>query len=103
MKKVGLNVNLKIVSQLPDNFDFFMAYLKIPQDPDQYYFWHSTQTNSNLGGYKNMKVDLLLEKGRSTLNLEERKKYYLDFQKALQDDPPALFLYFPYVYEIKRK
>lgn len=103
MKKIGLNTNLKIISQYNSDFDFFMAYLKIPQDPDQYYFWHSTQTNSNLGRYINMKVDLLLEKGRSTLNLEERKKYYLDFQKAIQEDPPALFLFYPYVYEIKRK
>ena len=28
----------------PDNFDLLLVFWKMPQDPDQYYFWHSTQT-----------------------------------------------------------
>jgi ABC-type transport system substrate-binding protein len=45
----------------------------------------------------------LLEAGRGTINLEEREKAYFDFQKNIQDDPPAIFLYYPYVYTITRK
>ncbi|KKQ24641.1 MAG: Extracellular solute-binding protein family 5 [Candidatus Roizmanbacteria bacterium GW2011_GWC2_37_13] len=104
IEKAGLSADLNVVSlDRPDNFDLFLAFLKIPADPDQYYFWHSTQKVGNIGSYKNVKVDLLLEKGRSTINIEEREKNYFDLQKAIQDDPPAIFLYYPYVYTIKRK
>ncbi len=103
-KEAGLPVNLQITSTVRLNdFDFLMAFWKVPTDPDQYFFWHSTQKSSNIGNYKNDKVDLLLEKGRSTYDIEKRKKYYFDFQKTIANDPPALFLYYPYVYIIKRK
>lgn len=104
MKKIGLSSEIKIVSSGDINdFDILLASLKIPDDPDQYFYWHSTQNKGNIGGYKNVKVDLLLEKGRSTIDIKEREKYYFDFQKAIFDDPPALFLYFPYIYKIQRK
>ncbi|MFZ6035147.1 MAG: ABC transporter substrate-binding protein [Patescibacteria group bacterium] len=88
-------------------FDLFLAFWTVPKDPDQYYFWHSTQTvrngGGNIGAYKNVKIDKLLEQGRDTINLDDREKAYFDFQKNIQDDPPAIFLYYPYVYTIKRK
>lgn len=104
LKNVGLGVNLVIAS--PDkqnNFDFLLALWKVPLDPDQYYFWHSTQTQGNIGNYKNVKIDKLLEDGRNTLSLDERKRIYLDYQGIMQDDPPAIFLYYPYVYTIQRR
>jgi len=85
------------------NFDLFLTFWKVPNDPDQYYFWHSTQKEGNISNYVNVKVDKLLEDGRNTLNKEERKKLYHDFQKIILDDPPAAFLYYPYIYKIKRK
>jgi len=104
MKKAGISANISIASlDRPDNFDLLMAFLKVPIDPDQYYFWHSTQRSGNIGSYNNVKVDLLLEKGRSTISIEDREKDYFDFQKTISDDPPGLFLYYPYVYTIKRK
>ncbi|MBI4225488.1 ABC transporter substrate-binding protein [Candidatus Roizmanbacteria bacterium] len=104
LKDVGLTLNLKLLSSdKPNNFDLFLAFWNVPPDPDQYFFWHSTQSQGNLGGYKNLKIDKLLEDGRNTSSLEERKKFYEEFQKILADDPPAVFLYFPYVYTIKRK
>lgn len=104
LKHVGLSVNLIIAS--PDkqnNFDFLLALWKVPLDPDQYYFWHSTQTQGNIGNYKNVKIDKLLEDGRNTLSLDDRKRIYFEYQRIIQDDPPAAFLYYPYVYTIKRK
>jgi peptide/nickel transport system substrate-binding protein len=104
LKAVELPVNLIITS--PDkqtNFDFLLALWKVPSDPDQYYFWHSTQTQGNIGNYKNVKIDKLLEDGRNTLSLEDRKRIYFDYQKVIQDDPPAYFLYYPYAYTVKRK
>lgn len=104
INKSGLKASLNLASlDRPDNFDLLLAFWKVPVDPDQYYFWHSTQVKGNIGNYKNVKVDLLLEKGRSTINIEEREKNYYDLQKTMQDDPPAIFLYYPYVYTIERK
>ncbi|MFN4212652.1 MAG: ABC transporter substrate-binding protein [Microgenomates group bacterium] len=103
-KKTGLKINLNIISyDKPNNFDFLLAFWKIPTDPDQYYFWHSTQNQSNIGNYKNVKIDKLLEDGRGTLSRNERKKIYYEFQRVMQDNPPALFLYYPYVYTIERR
>jgi peptide/nickel transport system substrate-binding protein len=104
LEKVGLTVNLNIISyDKPSSFDFLLAFWKVPPDPDQYYFWHSTQTQGNIGNYKNVKVDKLLEDGRATLSLQERKRVYFELQRVMQDDPPALFLYYPIIYTIERK
>lgn len=104
LKEAGLPVNLKLISsEKPNNFDMFLAFWNVPIDPDQYFFWHSTQTQGNLGKYKNVKIDLLLEQARNTSVIDERKKLYFEFQKVVIDDPPAAFLYFPYIYTIKRK
>jgi peptide/nickel transport system substrate-binding protein len=104
IKKTGLKVDINMISyDRPDKFDLLLVFWKVPQDPDQYYFWHSTQKEGNISNYKNVKIDKLLEDGRSTINIEERNNFYQEFQKIIQDDPPALFLYYPYVYTIKRK
>jgi len=104
ISSIGLSTDLNIVSfNRPNTFDLFLAYWKVPIDPDQYYFWHSTQTKGNIASYKNLKIDKLLEAGRKTINIEEREKVYFEFQKTIQDDPPAIFLYYPYIYTIKRK
>ncbi len=104
LNKVGLNVNLNVISsEKPNSFDLLLAFWNVQSDPDQYFFWHSTQAQGNLGGYKNIKIDKLLEDGRNTSAIEDRKKIYLDFQKNIIDDPPAVFIYYPYVYTIKRK
>lgn len=104
LKDVGLDVNINLVSsENPSNFDLLLSFWNVPVDPDQYFFWHSTQMPTNIGNYKNVKIDKLLEDARNTAKLSERKKFYFDFQKVINDDPPAAFFYFPYVYTIKRK
>lgn len=104
-KKADVNVSTNFVSASSDeDFDMLLAYWKVPLDPDQYYFWHSRQIGKgNVTNYKRPKIDLLLEKGRDATTFEDRKSIYDDFQKALLDDPPALFLFYPYTYTVKRK
>jgi peptide/nickel transport system substrate-binding protein len=80
-----------------------LAFWKIPLDPDQYFFWHSTQKDTNITNYKNVKIDKLLEDGRSSIFPSDRKKYYIEFQKIIAEDIPAIFLYYPYTYTIERK
>ncbi|OGK16573.1 hypothetical protein A2690_02595 [Candidatus Roizmanbacteria bacterium RIFCSPHIGHO2_01_FULL_39_12b] len=103
LKKVRFDVSLKLVSFIPDEFDMFLTIWDVPQDPDQYIFWHSKQTVTNITHYNNAKIDKLLEDGREVVNVQQRKKIYRDFQKVIVDDLPAYFMYYPYVYTIKRK
>ena len=79
IKKTGLKVDINMISyEHPDNFDLLLVFWKVPQDPDQYYFWHSTQTQKggNIGNYKNVNLDKLLVVGRTTIIIEERSKFY---------------------------
>lgn len=104
MERAGLKVKIKTLSySQPDSFDMLLAYWKVPMDPDQYYFWHSTQKQGNIINYSNIKIDKLLEDGRNSTSLEERKRIYDDFQKTIVDDLPAYFIFYPYIYTIKRK
>jgi peptide/nickel transport system substrate-binding protein len=88
----------------PGDFDMLLVYWHILPDPDQYFFWHSTQIHAaNITNYNSVKVDKILEDARSTLVVGKRKEFYLQFQKVFADDLPALFLYYPYQYTVKRK
>lgn len=100
---VGVKVNVQVVTQIPSDYQAFLAIFDIPDDPDQYSMWHSTQTATNLTHYQNPRIDKLLEDGRSEIGIEDRKKIYLDFQRFLVEDSPAAFLYYPTTYTIGRK
>lgn len=99
--KIGIKGNIEIVESIPLSFQIFLGDFWLSKDPDQYMLWHSNQ-KENITGYKNLRIDKLLEDGRKTIDINERKKIYADFVKYMHDDPPALFLYIPYVYEIRR-
>ncbi len=101
-RELGVNTKIEDVDRVPDSFQIFLGDFYLPKDPDQYTLWHSGQKN-NITRYKNLRIDKLLEDGRKTVDLEERKSVYADFQKYLTDDVPAIFLYFPTEYQVKRK
>lgn len=101
-KNIGIQTNIEEVDGLPDNFQIFLGDFTVPSDPDQYSLWHTGQ-NNNITRYKNLRIDKLLEDGRKTVNVVERKSLYADFQRFLLEDAPASFLYFPYEYDIIRK
>lgn len=100
---LGLNVNLKEEKGIPKQFQALLAIDKLPSDPDQYTFWHSTQKATNITQYTNVKIDKLLEDARVTQNEDERKALYQDFQRFLTEDAPATFLYNPYKYMVSYK
>lgn len=95
-------VQLRIVN-VPDtkNFHALLIAQQSPEDPDQYYLWHSTQ-QTNFTGYRNPHVDKLLEDGRKTVDMKERRDIYLDFQQFLIEDSPAIFLRHLTWYTIER-
>lgn len=102
-KAIGINVTVQVYTSLPQDNQVLLAIFQIPKDPDQYALWHSTQSSTNISHYKNPRIDKLLEDGRVELNLEARKKIYLDFQRFLIEDSPAIFLYYPISYNLTRK
>lgn len=99
----GIKTVVQVSSVVPDEFQAYLAILDIPQDPDQYSVWHSTQTATNISNFQNPRIDKLLEDGRTELGLEARRKIYLDFQRFLVEELPAAFLYHPVTYTITRK
>ncbi len=99
---LGISTAVKVTGSVAEDFDVLLSGQDLPPDPDQYPFWHSTQTQTNITGYTNVKIDKLLEDGRQEIDLEKRKTIYADFQRRLVDDAPAIFLYYPKTYTIKR-
>lgn len=103
LENVGLEIDLKIISSIPQDYDLFLTVWKPPSDPDQYFFWHSTQDLTNITNLKNVKVDKLLEDGRRFLNIKQRAARYQEFQETIAEEVPAYFMYHPYEYTIIRK
>jgi peptide/nickel transport system substrate-binding protein len=102
-EEVGLKVNISVVQGIPTDYQAFLAIYDSSYDPDQYITWHSSQAATNISRYKDDRIDKLLEDGRLETDLNERKKIYLDFQRYLLEDAPAVFLYHPISYTIIRK
>ena len=100
---LGIKVNAHISTQInTQDYDVILAYGSIPTDPDQYLFWHSTQSKTNLTKINNPRIDKLLEEGRQTFDQQERKKIYQEFQKILLEECPAIFLKYPTLYTVSR-
>ena len=102
-KTFGFPVSINIENQINlENYDVLLTYGAITQDPDQYLFWHSTQTNTNITKLNNARIDKLLEEGRQQNDQIERKKIYQEFQTFLLEESPAIFLSYPTLYTITR-
>lgn len=99
--QLGIEVKIKSITALDQDFEALLINQEIPSDPDQYVLWHSTQ-KANIARYKSPKIDKLLEQGRKIQNLEKRKEIYYDFQKFLVEETPAVFLFHPTLYTITR-
>jgi peptide/nickel transport system substrate-binding protein len=106
LAKIGIKVDIKVlewstfVNEFIDKRRFQAVILgwQISPDPDQYDIWYSTKTKEkefNFVSYSNPEVDALLEKGRRTYDIEERKKAYFRIQEILAEDLPYVFLYVP--------
>jgi peptide/nickel transport system substrate-binding protein len=79
-------------------FDALILGWTIPQDPDLFDIWSSTKTGPdelNHIGFANPEVDRLLEQGRRTFDMDQRKKAYFRIQEILAEEQPIVFLYVP--------
>ncbi|HEX7504570.1 MAG TPA: peptide-binding protein, partial [Syntrophales bacterium] len=106
LAEVGISVKIRIIEWAAfikefinkRRFDAVILGWTIPMDPDLYDVWHSSKTGPselNFVSYKNDEVDILLEKGRSTFDRNERKRCYDRIQEILAEDQPYIFLYVP--------
>ena len=82
--------------QSPDTFpDLFPVYQTANYgDPDNIAFaaYHSSRNGGWQNAvYSNPEVDALIEKGRTTLDPEERKAIYAEFQRRVVADAPDIF------------
>jgi len=100
--KIGLNVDITSVTEIPDDFEAIVMALPLQPDPDQYSLWHSKSESQNYSNFNNPRIDKLLEDGRRETALDKRKAIYEDFQKYLLDESPAIFLYYPQIYTVSR-
>lgn len=99
---LGLHVDIHVANTTGEPYQILLSAQDIPTDPDQYIYWHSTQLMTNISGLSSPKIDKLLEDGRAEQDSTKRKQLYIDFQKRLMDELPALFLYYPPQYSITR-
>lgn len=99
---LGVQVEVKVVSNVTSDYQILLADFTPPVDPDQYTIWHSTQS-TNFTHFSNLKIDKLLEDGRRTSDQKLRKEIYQDFQRFLLEDCPAVFLFKSNFYTLSRK
>jgi peptide/nickel transport system substrate-binding protein len=114
-EKIGAQVNLEIFDSItlqkdylkPRQYDALLFGQALAGDPDPFTFWHSSHSKDpglNLALYQNKDVDKLLEEARQNLDEEKRAEQYLEFQKLVIDDLPAIFLFSPdYLYPVNKK
>jgi peptide/nickel transport system substrate-binding protein len=71
-------------------FESVMAYFSFTPIPDQYELYHSgaREEGFNFFGFSDPEVDRLLELGRTTFDLEERRRIYFRLQRRLHELEP---------------
>ncbi|MBI2617988.1 hypothetical protein HYW58_00865 [Candidatus Kaiserbacteria bacterium] len=105
-EKVGAQVDIKVFEAgnlnqnviRPREYDALLFGEVIGRELDLFAFWHSSQRNDpglNIALYANITADALLEKGRTELDAALRETVYLNFEKEIKKDVPAVFLYSP--------
>jgi peptide/nickel transport system substrate-binding protein len=99
LQEVGVGLTLQAVSgdellARLDNGRFECALADIISGPNllrHYWFWHSSGA-FNWGRFESSRVDAALDAIRHAASDDEYKRAVGDFQRALVDDPPGIFL-----------
>ncbi|HXA42424.1 MAG TPA: ABC transporter substrate-binding protein [Candidatus Solibacter sp.] len=103
---IGVGVKLRLVPGTDllqmlqaRSFDLALTALHNGPDPDIYVLWHSSQSAEGGFNFSGMAADPSLDKdledGRFHFDIKTRKAAYLDAQKILRANDPAVFLYSP--------
>lgn len=102
LKQVGIEVKIQAYEQsvfienmFTRKFDAFISGWAVPIPVDLKPYWNSDLKNNvaNTVGYRNKKVDALLDKIKTRLSAGELKQLYSEFQKTIYKEAPAVFLF----------
>lgn len=74
------------------DYDLASVSTPITSDPSERAGEYLSTANETSLGYKNAKVDELIQKGIETVDIEKRKPIYKELYKELSDDPPVILL-----------
>ncbi len=111
LAKIGVDARIRTVEWAAfirefvnkGRFDAVILGWTIPQDPDIFQIWHSSQAHDgglNFIHYRNPALDRLLEEARATPNQQARVAMYAKIQEILAEDQPYCFLFVPYALPI---
>ena len=106
LKKVGIEMKIRVLEWQaflnsvvhPRKFETVMLGWGLSLTPDAYSIWHSKsdkQGGFNFVGYKNSKVDKLIEDGNKEIDRKKLAKIYQNIFKLIVNDMPYVFLYIP--------
>jgi peptide/nickel transport system substrate-binding protein len=106
MAKAGVIVKLRVMEWqaflntvvFPHKFDTVLLGWGLSPTPDPYVFWHSDNDKVggfNLVGYKNEKLNKMIEESQSIIDREELAKRWREMFTIITDDNPYIFLYIP--------
>ncbi len=104
LREIGINVKIRLLDWQSlrhriieeKAFEAVLLSRAYLWDPDIYDLWHSSKTQKgqwNFFSFKDKKIDSLLEKGRKTLNFNERQRIYREIHKLLYEKQACIFLY----------
>jgi peptide/nickel transport system substrate-binding protein len=102
LKDIGIDVKVRVMdwSAIPKymtarDMKLSAYHLAMVPDPD-YYLRRTYHSNGsyNSWGYSNPRVDVLLEKGLSVSDAEERKRIYDEIQQIAMDEVPLIHVAF---------
>ena len=114
-EKIGAKITVKTsdIGELNQNvirsrkYDALLFGEIIGRDLDLFAFWHSSQRNDpglNIALYANTKTDKLLEDARAISDQKSRLEKYLEFEREIKNDIPAIFIYSPdFLYVVPKK
>lgn len=102
LKEVGINAKIQLVEwanlierKNNGNYDFMIygVSMKLP-DPDAYTYYFSAESSywAKPIGYRDDMLEKLLDEGRSTVALEQRKAIYRKVEERLLDTMPWVFI-----------
>ncbi|MGE3960479.1 MAG: ABC transporter substrate-binding protein [Dehalococcoidia bacterium] len=88
----------RVVSEYlrPGNYDLALFGWETPADPDPYTGWHTSQvTAGNVAAFSDAEADALLEAGRTTLDVAERRELYALFQARFDELGASVVIAYP--------
>lgn len=102
LKEIGINVNIQLAEwanvverKNKGQYDFLIYGVTIKgPDPDAYSYYFGSESGywAKPIGFSDERMEELLKKGRSTLNMEERKRIYYELEKRVMELSPWVFI-----------